>query len=140
LRRQLLGIAWEPFGRRPDGKAPIEGIMAASGSSRPPTHHHFPSRQGPHGTAPHSTAPRSAADKLLRHFADPFGARVPRTVKRFFDDVDAYGPAFMAPVERGAAHGKAMAGMLRRPLGDEPGDGAFSTLIGQFQVLSLQLS
>ncbi|WP_030909728.1 TetR/AcrR family transcriptional regulator [Streptomyces sp. NRRL F-5126] len=99
-RRQLTDVALDLFGRRSPEDVSLDDIATAAGISRPLVYHYFPGKQGLYAAALHR-----AADDLVSRFDEPhegpFGARLLRVVKRFFDFLDEHGPGFAALV-RGA--------------------------------------
>jgi AcrR family transcriptional regulator len=103
-RQQLIGVALELFSARSPDEVSIDEIAAAAGISRPLVYHYFPGKQ-----SLYEAALRRAADELAARFLEPhegpFGARLLRVMRRFFDFADEHGPGFAALMRGGPAAG-----------------------------------
>jgi AcrR family transcriptional regulator len=103
-KRQLMGVALELLGRRAPEDVSIDDIATAAGISRPLVYHYFPGKQSLYAAALHR-----AADDLILRFEEPhtgpLGARLLRTMGRFFDFVEEQGPGFAALMHGSSAAG-----------------------------------
>lgn len=83
-RRQLVGVALEMFSSRTPDEVSIDEIATAAGISRPLVYHYFPGKLGLY-----EAAVQRAAEDLAERFVvppqGPFGERLLRVMRRFFD-------------------------------------------------------
>ncbi|WP_255950914.1 TetR/AcrR family transcriptional regulator [Streptomyces odontomachi] len=93
-RRQLIGIALELFSSRSPDEVSIDEIASAAGISRPLVYHYFPGKLGLYEAALQRAA-EDLAGRFVEPHQGPFGERLLRVMRRFFDFAEEHSRGFV---------------------------------------------